>query len=41
MDVCTQYGRYVRHCARSRVIPQSFGRFVVDVFPFTFFACLP
>ena len=38
MDVCTQYARYLRHCARYRVAPQGFGHFVVEVFPFTLFA---
>lgn len=37
MDVCSQYTRYLKHCARFHVFPQSFARFVLDVFPFTAF----
>lgn len=37
MDICSQYSRYMRHCARFHTQPQSFARFVIDVFPFTVF----
>lgn len=37
MDVCTQYTRYLQHCSRFHIPPQSFVRFVVDVFRFTTF----
>lgn len=37
MDICTQFARYGRFCKAHGITPQSFARFVVDVFPFTTF----
>lgn len=37
MDVCTQYSKYVKFCKRVHALPESFPRFVANVFPHTVF----
>lgn len=37
-DVRCQYARYLSHCAQAHMLPQSFVRFVADVFPYTAFS---